>query len=511
MRIFIIIAEFNISLLIHVKLVYGRDNMCFNKIFRQISCYHTEEHHFLMPASFISVVLLYAMFSVSCIAQIYSPDSHYGDTVKYSPYTDSLFVFNEPHYGDKISITLAAQSPDSTDGWTFNWAKYDTIALDYTSFFSSTGISSETDTITTSAGYRLIISKGVVSDTSRVWVIFNDYRAEITSKDENNNLPIDYRQCNTTSFDTKAPENNLRYYIPGMDTSVEVNTDYIVTWEKDPEGGTLPAARFGYITTGNPPYDDAWYILHVRDSRFGLIRTDSVYYISIRSKAEMDTMTVPLYNSNYYPENYSKYYGEEYYKLLGDEFPAPSKFRFFDNGSKNTARFELDFGDNSPDTTFYEATDTILHEYLYPGTYSAELRTYSAEPNNCEDSAYMEILIANPIDSLVFPNVFTPNCDEKNDYFRINDVSIYDIDIIIYNRYGRKVHEYSGYLRDWPGWDGHIMGSKRQASEGIYYYVVNMVFAYEHIDNDGITVKNYSKNQKTGFVYLFRGENDGCE
>jgi gliding motility-associated-like protein len=140
------------------------------------------------------------------------------------------------------------------------------------------------------------------------------------------------------------------------------------------------------------------------------------------------------------------------------------------------------------------------------------LFTYAPKPLECIDSAIVERTIANPFDSLVFPNVFTPNCDGDNDYFRIHDVSIYNISIMIFNRYGRKVHEYSGNIRDWEGWDGRIMDSKRRASDGIYYYIVDAIIAFEKDNQEGIKIKQFdSKKQRTGFVYLFIGENDACE
>ncbi len=125
-------------------------------------------------------------------------------------------------------------------------------------------------------------------------------------------------------------------------------------------------------------------------------------------------------------------------------------------------------------------------------------------------------------DSLKFPNVFTPNEDgfnsifknyqedenlketNPNDLFRTHDVSIYDFSIVIFNRYGNKVHEFNGQIRDWKGWDGKILNSNRDASEGIYYYVVNTVQAFEVMEDGQLAVKKLNKKQQTGFVHLFR-------
>ena len=50
------------------------------------------------------------------------------------------------------------------------------------------------------------------------------------------------------------------------------------------------------------------------------------------------------------------------------------------------------------------------------------------------------------------------------------------------------------------------MNSKRKANEGIYYYVIDFVVAFESV-KDKIQLKKYNDKQKTGFVYLFRGNN----
>ena len=304
---------------------------------------------------------------LSGIAQIYSPDPHYGDTVQYSPFKDSVFVFNEPNYGDRISITLAVESPDSTDGWAFVWSKYDTTQHDYTFFLATSGVRSEIDTITTDGGYRVIYSKGAETDTSQVWVIFHDYKAEIDSING-----VNYT-CSLISITSFQPDGTYSYFVPGYDSVITISTSYSISWEKDTEEGSLPSSRFINALVTNPPYENTTYIQKLTDSKFGLERSDSLYFIAIRSKAALGIDTVPLYNSNYYPEKYGDYYGTRYYSSLpAEEYPGPSKFMFFDDGSKNAARFYLNFGDGI-DTTYYSKDDTIIHEYHFPGPYTAVL------------------------------------------------------------------------------------------------------------------------------------------
>lgn len=74
--------------------------------------------------------------------------------------------------------------------------------------------------------------------------------------------------------------------------------------------------------------------------------------------------------------------------------------------------------------------------------------------------------------SMVIPNVFTPNNDGTNDTWEPIYESLVEYDIYIYNRWGRLVHQYSGPVGSYLGWDGHTMGGG-EAPEGTYYVVAS--------------------------------------
>lgn len=87
---------------------------------------------------------------------------------------------------------------------------------------------------------------------------------------------------------------------------------------------------------------------------------------------------------------------------------------------------------------------------------------------------HIDILIENPeadINSL-FPNIFTPNGDRQNDFFKPSEISESEclefLQYKIYNRWGEMLFETnqnSGY------WDGNFNGAP--VSEGVYYYVAS--------------------------------------
>jgi gliding motility-associated-like protein len=89
----------------------------------------------------------------------------------------------------------------------------------------------------------------------------------------------------------------------------------------------------------------------------------------------------------------------------------------------------------------------------------------------CTDSpAPAVILVENkPVNlELVFPNVFTPNGDGLNEYFKIGGLESYTApELYVYNRWGSQVYASTDYHNDWDGNGGKL-------NEGTYYYVLKV-------------------------------------
>ncbi|MFN4234347.1 MAG: gliding motility-associated C-terminal domain-containing protein [Bacteroidia bacterium] len=87
------------------------------------------------------------------------------------------------------------------------------------------------------------------------------------------------------------------------------------------------------------------------------------------------------------------------------------------------------------------------------------------------------------------PNIFTPNGDGMNDYFRIIGRDIENLEVEIFDRWGNLIYNYNspeGY------WDGTSIRIKRLVSEGVYYYTAI------------IQTKNGSIEKLNGFVQLLK-------
>jgi gliding motility-associated-like protein len=84
--------------------------------------------------------------------------------------------------------------------------------------------------------------------------------------------------------------------------------------------------------------------------------------------------------------------------------------------------------------------------------------------NGCTDTAYIEIDV-NEYVPLFIPNIFSPNGDGQNDAFKfqINPNEISSFKAQIFDRWGKKVVEFSSLTDTWDG--GNYPA-------GTYYWVI---------------------------------------
>jgi gliding motility-associated-like protein len=75
------------------------------------------------------------------------------------------------------------------------------------------------------------------------------------------------------------------------------------------------------------------------------------------------------------------------------------------------------------------------------------------------------------VSKLFIPNSFTPNGDGKNDTWNIPGMTLYpDAQVTIYNRYGQKVYDATGYQN--KPWDGRYKG--QPVANGSYVYFIQL-------------------------------------
>jgi len=113
---------------------------------------------------------------------------------------------------------------------------------------------------------------------------------------------------------------------------------------------------------------------------------------------------------------------------------------------------------------------------VLPGTYTVTLR----DSAGCEREFTIDIRVERCDDTIVMPNVFTPNNDGHNDFFRPSHAHrVYNFEMRVYNRQGRLVYEFEfrGEFpteQEWQGWNGRIGGTESgtEAPTGTYFWAV---------------------------------------
>ena len=129
----------------------------------------------------------------------------------------------------------------------------------------------------------------------------------------------------------------------------------------------------------------------------------------------------------------------------------------FLNGTTGGVDYTWNFGDSISTTNI-----NPYHEYENGGNYFVTL--ISTNQFGCKDTSRQQIYIPG---DLQISNVFTPNGDGYNDYFKIRNAGS-DYRLLIYDRWGSIVFDNQNNR---AGWDGRTAAGNN-APSGTYYYVV---------------------------------------
>ena len=159
----------------------------------------------------------------------------------------------------------------------------------------------------------------------------------------------------------------------------------------------------------------------------------------------------------------------------------------FTNESTNSTNYVWDFGDNSNTSNDVNPTHNFPDDKI--GEYSVVL--YAMNDIGCIDSTTLVITIVYPEIKYEIPNVFTPNGDNNNDFFKlINAENILDLEVIILNRWGNLVFESNDIHFMWNGLKNN---DGTECTDGTYFY--KMI----------LSNMSGEKVEEHGFVQLSRG------
>jgi gliding motility-associated-like protein len=147
----------------------------------------------------------------------------------------------------------------------------------------------------------------------------------------------------------------------------------------------------------------------------------------------------------------------------------------------------IDIQGGTPNYTIDIIARSVPAPYILNALYSDFYTVTITDINNCQITDTITVGALNLASIVEVPNIFTPNFDGTNDYFRAKAYGLKTFSCSIINRWGRVIYKFSN---PFDFWDGNI--GSQPASEGIYYFLINAL---------GVDNKSY---QLKGSFYLVR-------
>ncbi|GAB4425835.1 MAG: hypothetical protein OHK0039_43680 [Bacteroidia bacterium] len=132
-------------------------------------------------------------------------------------------------------------------------------------------------------------------------------------------------------------------------------------------------------------------------------------------------------------------------------------------------------------------SDATEPSYTYPpGEYTITLTAYNSFFACPESLSHTLVVI--PDGRLFIPNAFSPNGDGDNDFFLLKGEGVVQMELILFNRWGREIYRMNSLDDRWDG----ITAQGMVAPEGVYAFVLSAQF------NSGQRI------ERGGTVTLFR-------
>ncbi|NBC84417.1 MAG: hypothetical protein GVY19_13705 [Bacteroidetes bacterium] len=469
-----------------------------------------------MQRLFLFFLLSIGALTASIHAQVYSVNHDNFLVVDYFsnlPIDDTAYIYqNGP-------AVLKAMSPDSTQGWEMRWQFLDTANQVFVDQMTVTD-SVSYDTITNNGCYQVRMSKDTLVYNYRAWVLIIDTLDIVNpDKDEFDTLTPGASTCSQVLIKLQTNLDDWMYtqlHREG-DSIYQTNNKFpfnladriTVDWSIEPSKYDIPQTNGLILNDNSPPPVNSTY---TAEARFlGFTDTDIAHLDAIATEAVLTAEAVNYEHAFYIDslgtsrqllENYRYNYDELFTPSSG---PAPLWVSFTFDESENVEELHINFDDTlgMDDSTFTDVDQLIYRKYNVPGTYDIVLRATSSE--GCEDESAPQSITVDEPDYFELPNVFIAGREDNYDFignlqdvFRMEDVSYQYIEISIYNRWGRRVHEYKGEIKEWTGWDGKIGNSNNFANPGVYYYVIRAT--NWHPPDDPTATR---KIEEQGFFHLY--------
>lgn len=324
-----------------------------------------------------------------------------------------------------------------------------------------------TDTNTCTNSTTADISVGNISGSAQVdlhVLCYGESTGKATAVGSNGTEPYSYA-WSTTPIQTTATANNLQAgsYTVTVSDSYGCSTTLNVVVQQSPQLNlqlsVLNETCFHYcngqvtvaVSGGIPPYSYTWSNGTSTQSSIQNLCPDS-YSVSVSDSANCQI--------NASQSVITETFIDAAFIHTPDIGIAPASMTFTSVGT-GAHNYFWTFGDGNTGNT-----SPSTNVYQVPGSYYVTLVVNSGPPNYCVDSISTTIIVQEP-SKVTIPNVFTPNGDGSNDYFFALSEGLNIEEMVIFNRWGRKVFEWNTVGGKWDG----KTDNGNESAEGVYYFV----------------------------------------
>lgn len=385
----------------------------------------------------IFLVLLLVVLMLPCTHAQIGSNAPYSEPTKYGGGATEDVIF---FYADINSAMLTA--PSDGNSYDFYW-------YSYSASNSSFSTLEQTDLNTTSSsliniaenGYKLSIRSGATTvDEYYCW------NFEPVAQVDSVGFPPGSASCNNLRVTAHTKNKLLTYYKHKSDNS-PVNVDYGYEWSSSPTGPMADVTEYSAMI--DAPVEDTDYTVVV-GGKFspGIPSAEaSKSYNAIAVEARFSFETEGT------ADNEAK------------EGSAPLVVRFTDESKGKVTDWEWTFGDAGKD--FIPDPIFTFQKYNEDGNGYPVVLTVRNLDSGCESESSPEVFTVKEM-IISAANAFTPfSSPGENDEFRVFYRSVKKFNIVIYNRWGRKVYQSNNPE---VGWNGRI--GSRKAEPGVYFYKI---------------------------------------
>jgi len=445
-------------------------------------------------------------------AQINSPGRNWAGLTQYINQLnkqDSIFVF----FSSVTSPQKGKLKAKFSDGALSNfiWYKYNDAIINpanrYVQIVTENGVTESNQINLERGGYKVSVTR--ISDNTTeeytCWLMIDDVTITgITIDNDCNYLYLNTQVLpsrNTVIYDYFTYSDITRVNHPEIN---KIGTDYFknLTWTASNSQVDASSSSLSIlIEDPTPPLYDSKYTVRIQNP-FGRVLTQETP--TLLAKATKADFIVYVEKDGAWDSGGTEPTGE-----------APLTLKF---ESKSINTDSIYWRIVNDERLFYRGADSIIWrdsssfsnridafpppEKMIPGKYPIEHISVKLS-SGCRDTIRFNVEVdTSMIKTDAIPNVFSPNGDNVNEFFKLKDPeenirSIKSFHIFILSRWGNLVYEYYGNPKEWEGWNGLMKGNRNEAPEGVYYYIIEAI---------GWDNKNYKGGVYKGFLHLFRGK-----